>query len=77
MKPWGIPNTYDLEVINLLKKPELAADAQIIATPTLVKKCTAQLEQKKQQMQALNKQFVGRELRMIELQEEIARLQSE
>jgi predicted nucleic acid-binding Zn-ribbon protein len=42
-----------------------------------VKKRTAQLEQKKQQMQALNKQFVGRELRMIELQEEIARLQSE
>ena len=29
---------YTLEIINLLEKPRLAADDQIIATPTLVKK---------------------------------------
>ena len=32
-----IENNYDLTVINILEQPEQAKDANIIATPTLVK----------------------------------------
>lgn len=33
-----MPNRYDIEVIDLLKHPQLAAGDQIVAIPTLVRK---------------------------------------
>jgi circadian clock protein KaiB len=33
-----LPQRYDIEVIDLLKFPQLATDAQILAIPTVIKK---------------------------------------
>lgn len=33
-----LPGRYDLEIVDLYQQPQLAADEQIIAAPTLVKK---------------------------------------
>jgi circadian clock protein KaiB len=33
-----LPGRYDIEVVDLLENPKLAADDQIIAVPTLVRK---------------------------------------
>ncbi len=38
-----LPNQYDLEVIDIYKQPELAAQDQIIAAPTLVKESPGKL----------------------------------
>lgn len=38
-----LPNQYDLEVIDIYQQPQLAAQQQIIAAPTLVKESPGKL----------------------------------
>jgi circadian clock protein KaiB len=54
---------YDLEVIDVFKRPVLAREEQIIATPTLVKKLPAPLRRFIGDLSARDKVLIGLDLR--------------
>jgi circadian clock protein KaiB len=54
---------YDLEVIDVFKRPVLAREEQIIATPTLVKKLPAPLRRFIGDLSTKEKVLVGLDLR--------------
>jgi circadian clock protein KaiB len=57
---------YDLEVIDIYQRPELAKDEQIIAVPTLVKKLPAPLRRLIGNLSAEERVLLGLDLRRVE-----------
>jgi circadian clock protein KaiB len=58
-----LPGQYNLEVIDVFKRPVLAREEQIIATPTLVKKLPAPLRRFIGDLSEKEKVLIGLDLR--------------
>ena len=59
----NLRNRYDLEVIDVSKNPKLAADEQIIAAPTLIKKLPQPLRRFIGDMSETDRILLGLDLR--------------
>jgi circadian clock protein KaiB len=62
-----LPGRYRIEVIDLMKKPQLAAGDQIIAIPTLVRKLPEPLRRIVGDLSNTERTLVGLELRPAKL----------
>jgi|SRR5579862_357159 len=58
-----IPGTYDIEIIDLLKNPQLARGDQILAIPTLVRKLPAPVRKIIGDLSNTERVLVGLDLR--------------
>lgn len=58
-----LANRYEIEVVDLLKTPRLAAGDQILATPTLVRKLPASVKKILGDLSDENRVLVGLDLR--------------
>ena len=58
-----MPGKYEIEVIDLLKEPQLAAGDQILAIPTLVRKLPAPLRRIVGDLRDTERTLVGLDLR--------------
>jgi len=59
-----LPGRYDIEVIDLLKNPQLAAGDQILAIPTLVRRLPAPLKRIIGDLSNTEKVLVGLDIRL-------------
>ena len=59
-----LPGRYDIEVIDLLQNPQLAAGDQILAIPTLVRKLPAPLKRIIGDLSNTEKVLVGLDIRL-------------
>ena len=58
-----LPGRYDIEVVDLLKNPQLAAGDQILAVPTLVRRLPAPLKRIIGDLSNTEKVLVGLDIR--------------
>ena len=58
-----IPGRYEIQIIDLLRNPELARDDQIVAIPTLIKKMPVPVRRIIGDLSATERVVVGLELR--------------
>ena len=58
-----LPGQYDIEIIDLLREPQLAKGEQVIAAPTLIKKLPLPLRRLIGDMADTKKLLVGLDLR--------------
>jgi circadian clock protein KaiB len=61
-----LDDEYELEVIDVLEKPQLAEDEKILATPTLIKKLPAPVRRLIGDLSDTEKVLLGLDLKRLE-----------